>query len=101
MQRMITEIAEREFALANSGEGQWRVHGMSSENRASALGMLKALARTIIEELQYDGKPVVPAEVAARAMYGYRDTPDDAAERRAIRRELEDHVRELLAQPRD
>lgn len=36
---------------------------MNSETRASALRMLKALARAIVEELQPDGKPIDPAEV--------------------------------------
>jgi hypothetical protein len=57
--------------------------------------MLKALARAIVEELEYDGKPVDPAAVAARALHGYRDSPEDAAERAVICRELEDYVREL------
>jgi hypothetical protein len=74
---------------------------MESQNRARALRMLKALARAIAEDLEYDGKPVDPVEVASRAMYGYRDTPEDAVERMAIRHELEAHVRELLAEWRD
>lgn len=72
---------------------------MTSANRQYALRMLKALARAIVEELEYDGKPVDPAVVARRALHGYRDTPEDATEREVITRELEDFVRDLRAAP--
>ena len=57
--------------------------------------MLKALARAIVEQLETDGQPVDPGEVADRALRGYSDAPADAAERAAVRHELEDFVREL------
>ena len=70
---------------------------MNSDNRARALRMLKALVRAIVEELEYDGKAVDATDVAERAMCGYRDTPENASDRAAIRRELEEHIRERMA----
>ena len=57
--------------------------------------MLKALASAIAEELATDGRPVDPGEVADRALRGYGDSSTDAADRAAVRRELEDFVRKL------
>jgi len=56
--------------------------------------MLKALARAMVEELQADGQPVQPGDVAERALRGYAGSPA-GAERAAVRRELEDYVRGL------
>lgn len=109
---MITEISDsdagvRQRRRAESAQRTTRAIGpivgivMSSANRQPAVRMLKALARAIVEELEYDGKPVDPAAVATRALHGYRHSPEDEDERAAVQRELEDYVRELRANPRD
>jgi hypothetical protein len=59
--------------------------------------MVRALARAIVEELEADGKPVHPAEVAELALRGYSESLADAAGRAAVRHELEDFVRALRA----
>lgn len=70
---------------------------MEEKARARGIRMLKALARAIVEELEADGQPVHPGEVADRALRGYSDSPGDAGEWATVRRELEDFVRELRA----
>ncbi len=57
--------------------------------------MLKALVRVIVEELAGHGQPVPPADVAERALRGYGQSSAGAPQRFAVRRELEDFVREL------
>jgi hypothetical protein len=49
--------------------------------------MLNALVSAIVEQLETDGQPVKPGEVVDCALRGYSESPADAAERAAVRRE--------------
>jgi hypothetical protein len=68
---------------------------MSRNAREGSVRMLKTLVRGMVEELEAEGERVNPSEVAARAMMGLRQTIESLAERLALRRELEDYVRDI------
>jgi hypothetical protein len=64
-----------------------------------ALRRLKALARGIVEELEAEGRSVAPAEVATRVLLGLDGKLVAPTNAHQVRRQIEDHVRDLRAHP--